>query len=86
MNDFLNRLMFTRDNAATWFLVGLMAPITVFLLLQLAQDPDIFFVTFLRGLGLGSTYAIVALGFVLIFKATQTVNFAQGSLAVAGAL
>jgi branched-chain amino acid transport system permease protein len=30
-------------------------------------------------------YALVALGFVLIFKATQTVNFAQGAIALVGA-
>ncbi|MGH9133545.1 MAG: branched-chain amino acid ABC transporter permease, partial [Ilumatobacteraceae bacterium] len=34
----------------------------------------------------GSIYAIIALGFVLIFKATQTVNFSQGALAMIGGL
>lgn len=38
--------------------------------------------TFGRGLTQGSIYALVALGFVLVFKATQTVNFAQGSIAL----
>ena len=35
-----------------------------------------------RGLTQGSIYALVALGFVLVFKATQTVNFAQGGIAL----
>jgi branched-chain amino acid transport system permease protein len=30
----------------------------------------------------GAIYALVALGFVLVFKATQTVNFAQGAMAL----
>jgi branched-chain amino acid transport system permease protein len=32
------------------------------------------------GLATGSIYALVALGFILIFKATDVVNFAQGEL------
>ncbi len=39
----------------------------------------------LNGLGLGAIYALLALGFVIIFKATQVVNFAHGSLAAVGA-
>lgn len=35
-----------------------------------------------RGLTQGAIYALVALGFVLVFKATQTVNFAQGAIAL----
>jgi len=38
-----------------------------------------------RGLALGSIYALLALSFVLVFKATQTVNFAQGAIALVGA-
>src|SRR6202030_4204639 len=36
------------------------------------------------GLGVGSIYALVALGFVLIFRATNVVNFAQGDFAMFG--
>lgn len=42
--------------------------------------------TIFRGLAIGGVYAIIALGFVIIFKATQVVNFAQGALAAAGGL
>ena len=38
-----------------------------------------------QGLIQGSIYALVALGFVLIYKATETVNFAQGELMMLGA-
>ncbi len=36
------------------------------------------------GVSLGCVYALVALGFVLIYKATETVNFAQGDLMMLG--
>jgi branched-chain amino acid transport system permease protein len=40
-----------------------------------------------NGLGKGAVYALLALGFVIIFKATEVVNFAHGSLVlVAGYL
>lgn len=37
------------------------------------------------GLSLGTIYALLAMGFVIIFKATQVVNFAHGALATVGA-
>jgi branched-chain amino acid transport system permease protein len=37
------------------------------------------------GFALGALYALLALGFVLIFKATQVVNFAHGAVASVGA-
>ncbi|HYM04139.1 MAG TPA: branched-chain amino acid ABC transporter permease [Stellaceae bacterium] len=37
------------------------------------------------GIGIGSIYALVALGFVLIYRATSVVNFAQGDFAMLGA-
>jgi branched-chain amino acid transport system permease protein len=37
------------------------------------------------GIGVGSIYALVALGFVLIYRATNVVNFAQGEFAMLGA-
>ncbi|WP_216211908.1 branched-chain amino acid ABC transporter permease [Amycolatopsis aidingensis] len=46
-------------------------------------------ITFLQncfaGLALGSTYALVALGFVVIYKSTGVINFAQGGLLALGA-
>jgi branched-chain amino acid transport system permease protein len=37
------------------------------------------------GIGVGSIYALVALGFALIYRATNLVNFAQGDFAMLGA-
>ncbi len=81
----LQTLAFRRD-APLGFLVGLVTAALIFGAVQLANNPGLFFQTFMRSMGLGSTYALIALGFVLIFKATQTVNFAQGALAATGAL
>src|SRR5215216_3193603 len=39
-----------------------------------------------RGLGLGSVYALLALGFVIIYKATRVISFAQPAFMLAGAV
>ena len=39
----------------------------------------------LRGLGTGSIYALLALGFVIIYKSTGVISFAQPALMLAGA-
>ncbi len=58
----------------------------VFSVYQLVTAADIFFATLMKSLALGSVYALIALGFVLIFKATEVVNFSQGALAMIGVL
>ncbi|GAA1660774.1 branched-chain amino acid ABC transporter permease [Nonomuraea sp. NPDC048882] len=42
--------------------------------------------TVIRGLGNGSVYALLALGFVIIYKATRVISFAQPALMLAGAV
>jgi branched-chain amino acid transport system permease protein len=42
---------------------------------------DIALQLLFTGLGVGSIYAVVALGFVPIYRATNVVNFAQGDFA-----
>lgn len=39
----------------------------------------------INGISLGFIYALIALGFVVIFKATEVINFAQGSMLLLGA-
>ncbi|KQW18452.1 ABC transporter permease [Afipia sp. Root123D2] len=46
---------------------------------------DQFFQLLFTGVGIGSVYALVALGFVLIFRATNVVNFAQGEFSMVAA-
>ena len=38
-----------------------------------------------RGLGLGSVYALLAVGFVVIYRATDVINFAQPTMMIIGA-
>jgi branched-chain amino acid transport system permease protein len=52
---------------------------------QAAEGFDKFVNTFISGIALGAIYTILALGFVIIFKATQVVNFAHGAIAAFGA-
>lgn len=40
---------------------------------------------FVNGMSVGGIYALIALGFVLIYKSTGVVNFAQGELGMIGA-
>lgn len=49
--------------------------------MDLANNLQVLF----QGFALGSIYALVALGFVLIIRATNVVNFAQGDFAMVGA-
>src|SRR3712207_2735390 len=44
-----------------------------------------FVTLFVGGLFLGAIYSLVALGFVVVFKATHVINFAQGSVLLLGA-
>jgi branched-chain amino acid transport system permease protein len=48
-------------------------------------DLATFFGLAVDGIGLGALYALVAMGFSLIYKVTGVLNFAQGQLALVGA-
>ena len=58
---------------------------TVMFLAQEASEPIKFAEAIAEGLSLGAIYALLAMGFVIIFKATQVLNFAHGALAALGA-
>jgi branched-chain amino acid transport system permease protein len=53
---------------------------------QMAAAPDLLVQTLWEGLVGGVLYALIALGFVLIFKASGVFNFAQGIMVVFAAL
>ena len=46
---------------------------------------ETFFQLLLSGIAQGCVYGLVAIGFVLIYKATEMVNFAQGDIMMLGA-
>jgi branched-chain amino acid transport system permease protein len=53
---------------------------------QMGAAPDLLVQTMWEGLVAGVLYALIALGFVLIFKASGVFNFAQGIMVVFAAL
>src|SRR5450432_1377650 len=53
---------------------------------QMVSAPDLLVQTLWEGLVSGVLYALVALGFVLIYKASGVFNFAQGIMVVFAAL
>ncbi|MCP3974309.1 MAG: branched-chain amino acid ABC transporter permease [bacterium] len=54
-------------------------------LLAQANSAETFLTKLIDGLALGSIYAILALGLVIIFKSTQVLSFAHGAVAALGA-
>jgi branched-chain amino acid transport system permease protein len=66
---------------ALFLLAGLAAP-----LVTGAGEPGFYIEVLLGGLMAGVLYSLVALGFVLIFKASGVFNFAQGSMVLFAAL
>ena len=45
-----------------------------------------FLEAFIRGLGIGSVYALLAIGFVIIYKSTGVISFAQPAMMISGAV
>ncbi len=60
--------------------------ITIDPFVSIAQYPLFFFEVLVGGLLAGVMYSLVALGFVLIFKASGVFNFAQGAMVLTAAL
>jgi len=54
--------------------------------IQMGEQPDLFVQTLWEGFVSGILYSLIALGFVLIFKASGVFNFAQGIMVVFAAL
>jgi len=53
---------------------------------QMWQAPDLLVQTLWEGLVAGMLYSLIALGFVLIFKASGVFNFAQGAMVLTAGL
>jgi branched-chain amino acid transport system permease protein len=66
--------------------MGLLYAVLVDPFVQMASLPDFFLQVLWEGLVSGILYALIALGFVLIFKASGVFNFAQGIMVVFAAL
>src|SRR6202049_2373557 len=66
--------------------MGLLYKIFLDPFLQMGAAPDLLVQTLWEGLVAGVLYSLIALGFVLIFKASGVFNFAQGIMVVFAAL
>ncbi len=62
-----------------------MIPSSLVVLAQVSPAVEKLTDAITNGLSLGALYALLALGFVIIFKASQVVNFAHGAIAAIGA-
>src|SRR5215467_9002278 len=67
-------------------LMDLLMKILIDPFVQMGTAPDLLVQTLWEGLVAGVLYALIALGFVLIFKASGVFNFAQGIMVVFAAL
>src|SRR6267143_2610158 len=52
----------------------------------MSDDLSFFFLLMSNGLLIGLMYSLIALGFVLVYKATDAINFAQGEVDGVGRL
>ena len=66
--------------------MGVLYQIFIDPFVQMGTAPDLFVQTLWEGTVGGMLYALIALGFVLIFKASGVFNFAQGIMVVFAAL
>jgi branched-chain amino acid transport system permease protein len=66
--------------------MGLLYKIFIDPFVQMGTAPDLLMQTLWEGLVTGVLYTLIALGFVLIFKASGVFNFAQGIMVVFAAL
>jgi branched-chain amino acid transport system permease protein len=66
-----------------FFLLGLVA---LWLVVNLVREPQQFALVFLAGLTNGSIYALVALGYTLVYGILELINFAHGDVFTWGAM
>src|SRR5918993_5431595 len=50
----------------------------------MSEDLEFLFALVLSGASIGLMYSLIALGFVLVYKATDAINFAQGEFVMLG--
>jgi branched-chain amino acid transport system permease protein len=60
--------------------LGFVGVLGVWLLVNLIKEPQDFFTVFLIGLTTGLVYALVALGYTLVYGILQLINFAHGDV------
>ena len=85
------RVTLKRRRSASTFIVpfvglALVALLAAWLIVNLVQDWDLFFRIFLIGLTNGALYALVALGYTLVYGILELINFAHGDVFMIGGM
>jgi branched-chain amino acid transport system permease protein len=70
----------TRPGALNTVGIGFLVVLGVWLLINLIKEPQDFFTVFLIGLTTGMVYALIALGYTLVYGILQLINFAHGDV------
>ncbi len=72
-----------------WFrntlLILIFAGAAIFLTIKAIQNPSFFFQQLLNGIQLGFVYALIALGYTMIYGIVKLINFAHGDIFMVGA-
>jgi branched-chain amino acid transport system permease protein len=66
-----------------WLVVGAVA---IWMLWKLVQSPSQFFSSAIEGLANGTLYALIALGYTLVYGIIELINFAHGDLFMLGTI
>jgi branched-chain amino acid transport system permease protein len=66
--------------------LGLVGIVVAWLVVNMVQDWDAFFRIFLIGLTNGALYALVALGYTLVYGILELINFAHGDVFMLGGM
>ena len=64
--------------------LGLLAVVVIWLIVNLIKSPAIFAEAFLIGITNGCIYALVALGYTLVYGILELINFANGDVFMLG--
>jgi branched-chain amino acid transport system permease protein len=70
----------SRPRALSIVGLGFVGVLALWLLINLIKEPQDFFTVFLIGLTTGMVYALVALGYTLVYGILQLINFAHGDV------
>lgn len=73
---------FTVRNIALWLILGGTA---LFLINAFLQDPELFIQQVINGLAQGAIFALVALGYTMVYGIIELINFAHGDVYMIGA-
>jgi branched-chain amino acid transport system permease protein len=75
-----------RPSATTLLGLALVAVVVVWLIVNLVKDPTDFFEVTAIGLTNGCVYALVALGYTLVYGILELINFAHGDVFMLGGM